>query len=124
MTRRNGRLVYGGRLKEELGTRNESRRFLAELVRSGRAIEIDDAQISAAQAFIEALPRQSDDAHIIALASASGARVLCSSDVALHADFKDAALLSNPRGKVYQNARRKHLRKHHNSCRVAGPRDA
>ena len=51
----------------------------------------------------------SDDEHVIALARASGARLLCSEDQLLHADFRNRDLISGPRGAVYQNATHAHL---------------
>ncbi len=44
---------------------------------------------------------RSDDAHIIALARVSGARLLYSNDHSLQQDFTDHRLVSNPRGKVF-----------------------
>ena len=45
--------------------------------------------------------RQSDDPHILALAVVSGARLLYSNDRLLQHDFKNPALINQPRGKVY-----------------------
>lgn len=45
--------------------------------------------------------RQSDDPHILALAVVSGARLLYSNDRLLQHDFKNLALINQPRGKVY-----------------------
>ena len=61
---------------------------------------------------------QSSDAHVIALAQVSQARLLYSNDKALRGDFKDKALIDNPEGKVYstrldgkfRNAHKKLLR--------------
>jgi len=44
---------------------------------------------------------KSDDAHVVALAIVSGARLLYSKDVDLHEDFKNSKIISDPRGKVY-----------------------
>jgi hypothetical protein len=51
----------------------------------------------------------SDDAHIVALALVSGARLLCSRDGRLHTDFTNPAVIRKPRGKVYQNSSHSHL---------------
>lgn len=51
----------------------------------------------------------SDDPHIVALARVSGARVLCSNDDALCADFKNPRLLAKPRGKIYRYAEHSRL---------------
>ena len=45
--------------------------------------------------------RRSDDPHILALSSVSGARLLYSNDDALQQDFTNSDLLNNPRGRVY-----------------------
>lgn len=46
---------------------------------------------------------KSDDAHILALARISRARILYSYDRALHRDFKNRALI-HPKGQIYQTA--------------------
>ncbi len=43
----------------------------------------------------------SNDLHVLALAQASGARLLYSNDRALQRDFKNKNLIDRPRGKVY-----------------------
>ena len=48
----------------------------------------------------------SNDAHIIALAQISGARLLYSNDKALHEDFGNKRLIDRPRGKVYSTNER------------------
>ena len=44
---------------------------------------------------------KSDDPHIIALALVNGARLLYSNDLALQKDFRNAKLVSKPKGKIY-----------------------
>ena len=44
---------------------------------------------------------QSDDPHVLALAQASGARLLYSNDGPLQDDFRNRRLIDNPRGSVY-----------------------
>ena len=58
---------------------------------------------------------RSDDEHIIALAQVSGARLLYGNDRALQQDFRDAALISRPRGKVYSTLNGKEFTKTHRS---------
>ena len=59
----------------------------------------------------------SNDCHIIALARASGARLLCSDDVKLGEDFKNKKWIDKPRGKIYKNAtHNKLLKKRCNKC--------
>ena len=103
-------LVYGGRLAREYAKTDGIRRVVVGLDRSGGAIRIDDALVEqeTSSAVASGLC-QSDDEHIIGLARAANVRLLCSHDRDLHADFTNRALLSNPRGKVYQNRRHRPL---------------
>jgi hypothetical protein len=59
---------------------------------------------------------RSNDPHVIALARASGARTLCSRDRELHKDFKNPALVNDPRGSVYQSPSHRHLLGHTSGC--------
>lgn len=52
---------------------------------------------------------RSNDAHVLALARVSGARLLYSGDAALMADFKDGKILAKPRGRIYSGAKNKGL---------------
>ena len=47
---------------------------------------------------------RSDDPHVLALARATGARLLHTGDRDLMADFKNKKFLAQPRGKVYSTA--------------------
>ena len=47
---------------------------------------------------------RSDDPHVLALARATGVRLLYTGDADLIADFKDKAFLDRPRGKIYSGA--------------------
>ena len=48
---------------------------------------------------------RSDHIHVIALANASGARLLYTEDKGLMDDFKNKDLISKPRGTVYSRAK-------------------
>ena len=100
-----GMLVYStsGKFARELG--GKARRQLANYGRAGRA------QLIAAERLADEERRlqqrellKSDDPHVLALALASGARLLYTGDKRLVADFKDAKLISKPRGRVYSSA--------------------
>lgn len=98
-------LVYGGRLSREYTKHRACLKFLAQLDRSGRARTVaDDLVDSEEKKLTDAGACVSDDPHIVALAQISGARLLCSHDTDLHADFTSPKLVSSPRGKVYQNS--------------------
>ena len=47
---------------------------------------------------------KSNDPHILALARASGARLVYTGDGKLIADFKNKRLIDGPRGKIYTGA--------------------
>lgn len=115
---KNGCLVFGGRLRQELDNRLNSRKYLAALYRAGRARLIPDSQVRTEE---ERLLRgrlcRSNDPHIIALALISGARTLCSGDRDLQSDFTNRHLICHPRGRVYKSAaNHTHLLCHTPSC--------
>ena len=85
-------------------------KFLRTLEQAGRAKLISDSQVDDEELHVtQNIMIASDDPHILGLARVSGARLLCSHDQALHADFCNASIISNPRGKVYQNASHSNL---------------
>ena len=93
-----------------------------ELNRAGRAALVDEAAIHAAvDSALATGAVRSNDAHVLGLARASGARCLCTSDDTLIADFKDKLIVDKPRGRVYQVACHAQLLRHDASCsRVRG----
>jgi hypothetical protein len=106
---RNGKLVVGGKLRDELFEIENTRRFIIRLIQAGRARNIIE-NVDEETEKVRNLPElKSDDPHIIALAKVSGARILCSHDKALHEDFRNYRIISNPRGHIYQNATHKGL---------------
>ena len=96
-----GKLVVGGKLLREL-ERTPIREWLQQALLAGLAAQPDNGEVDRrTRALEEAKSCQSDDPHVIALAQVSGARLLYSEDNRLQQDFKDPALIDNPRGKVY-----------------------
>jgi hypothetical protein len=115
--RADGCLVFGGQLASELRRVRGGRTYLVQLSRAGRARQIPDAQVDAEeQCVVETGLCRSDDPHVVALARVSGARTLCSHDRDLQRDFKHRALISDPRGKVYQKPGHADLLRHTRSC--------
>ena len=117
-------LVVGGRLRDELeaiGRAAEQIRIWAQAGLVGfvapEEVEAETASVADTGLCV------SDDEHVIALARASGARLLCSEDQLLHADFRNRKLISSPRGAVYQNATHTHLLRHRQGCRFKAPAD-
>ena len=61
----------------------------------GQLRKISSQKLAIAQNQVRDIPRQSNDVHILALALASSARVLCSNDADLRSDFRDRNILPN-----------------------------
>ena len=104
------KMVYGGKLLTEYGRSSKIKSVLRKFDQIGIAQAYDDEKLNIEAKRIRRLQVcRSDDAHIIALAKVSGARLLCSEDGELHEDFRNSRLLSNPRGKVYQTSNHRPL---------------
>jgi hypothetical protein len=118
-----GRLpvVHGGKLTMEFSASRAITARVAELSRAGRAHRFDSALIAReANALVATGQCLSDDPHILALARISGARLVCTQDAALITDFKNRAIISGPRGKVWSATAHSQLRKRFcNECHVA-----
>lgn len=98
-------MVRGGTtLANEYLKINSVWKFILALDKAGKSITVSTASVDKIEKQLIADGKLcSNDAHIIALAQVSGARVLCSHDQNLHTDFCDKKLLDNPRGNVYQS---------------------
>jgi hypothetical protein len=117
--KKDGKLVIGGQLADELSAVRSVTRFIRALSQAGRARLIPAQEVVAEQEriILTGICR-SDDPHVIALARVSGVRVLCSQDVKLHADFKNLELISAPKGAIYQGAKHRRLLRHAKSCQT------
>lgn len=105
LSTKSGRLVIGGRLKDELLTSARFKTWLARAVSLGRAFEIpDDSVARETRRIEEAATLESNDSHVIALARVSRTRLLYSNDRALQRDFK-TGLGEGIRGVIYTTAR-------------------
>ena len=94
-----GCLVSGGKLRYELN-QTSARDWMRQAMLAGRLRNVDDAEVDAKTVELRD-SCNSNDQHIIALAQASGARLLYSNDRALHRDFGNSKFIDKPRGKVY-----------------------
>ena len=105
INRGEGILVAGGKLLQELlGT--SVRRDIEEAFRSGRMKRINDRKIDALTKELQDQKEfKSNDPHVLALAQASGARLLYSNDGDLQKDFGNKGLIDQPRGKIYSTKR-------------------
>ena len=98
-----GSVVYstGGKFAEEIQGR--ARQRLLRYSQAGRARLVPEDRFIDDQNTLEGQIR-SDDPHVLALARATGVRLLYTGDADLIADFKDKAFLDKPRGKIYSGA--------------------
>lgn len=103
-----GCLAVGGEVARELYKDGACRRFVKDLWDAGRAAIFASSLVDAETTAVAALCR-SNDAHVIALARVSGARILCSDDGLLRDDFRDTSLVADPRGRVYRHANHRRL---------------
>jgi hypothetical protein len=115
--RKDGCVVYGGKLARELDRIREGALRLRQLSAAGKAHRMPDVAVSSEEKVVLSLGVcRSNDPHVIALARVSRARVLCSADRNLHADFTNPRLLSKPKGRVYQNANHARILSHTPGC--------
>ena len=98
-----GQLVSGGKLQKELCRASGTFRLWVAAARAAGQLTVfspEDLQ-SQIDHFESHRNRRSNDAHVLALAMASGARLLYTNDEALQRDFRDHTLINNPRGRVF-----------------------
>ena len=101
-----GHLVAGGTLLDELQRSGDFKRWAQAAVNSGRMTFLNKERTANETEDIKrAGGYQSNDAHVLAVARISGARLLYSNDLGLQQDFTNYELVSNPRGRVYQTTR-------------------
>ena len=109
-----GQLVVGGELRRELSRDHRFVRWLGSAIRYGRGRAIPD---EAVEERADDLRRRdickSDDEHVLALAVASGARLLYTNDNSLMDDFRNRNIVPGPPGKIYTTKDRKDFRPAH-----------
>ncbi|MDE0458888.1 MAG: hypothetical protein OXI15_16455 [Chromatiales bacterium] len=98
-----GSVVYStaGKFADEI--RGHARQRLLRYSQAGKAKFVPEDRFIDDQNTLEGQIR-SDDPHVLALARATGVRLLYTGDADLIADFKDKAFLDKPRGKIYSGA--------------------
>ena len=122
-----GQLVVGGELRRELSRDHRFVRWLGGAIRYGRVRTIPD---EAVEERADDLRRRgvckSNDEHVLALAIASGARLLYTNDDLLMDDFRNRNIVPGLPGKVYTIKDRKDFRPAHrkllgmrNLCRAS-----
>lgn len=73
---------------------------MQQAVLAGRIRILDHAEVDARTSELRA-DCVSNDAHVVALAQISGARLLYSNDGDLHKDFGNKTFIDQPRGRIY-----------------------
>ena len=109
-----GRLICGGELQKELmGSSEGFREWARTALNTGKMKNINEEKVKTRMEEIEKKPiRLSNDSHILALAQASGARLLYSNDKDLHKDFKNRDLIS-PAGFIYSTLKGENFTRAH-----------
>ena len=110
LRRRRGKLVYsnGGRFEREMSY--AKKRQFQNYIRAGYTLFVGaDTFVEDERGLRANGSLRSDDAHVLALARESGARLLYTHDGLLIQDFKDKAIIDRPRGKVYSGAQNANL---------------
>ncbi len=111
-----GILVAGGKVSEELGQSEQFREWARSALLAGQGqlrIMDKEAVVRRTEEIKKEGTCRSDGPHVLALAQISGARLLYSNDRDLHQDFRDKALVDNPRGKIYSTLNSGALTKSH-----------
>ena len=115
-----GTLALGGELRNELSDNGRNVGFMTAYRQLRLADRVwEETSDGPVDAETSALQRRgvcrSNDAHVLALALVSGARLLFSNDRRLQDDFKDSRIVNHPRGKVYTTSMRSSVTRVHRS---------
>ena len=122
LDKRRGSLAVGGDLLDELTANGRFREWYARNVQSGLILQISRARIAPIQRRLEREGQcRSNDKHVLALAIASGARLLFTNDNLLMEDFRNRNIVPVQRGRIYITRDRKDVRPAHR--KLLGMRD-
>ena len=112
------KLVVGGELIRELSKSQAFNAWLQAALQFGRAQTIPDEKVEAATRELESQQIcSSNDAHVVALAKVSGARLLFTNDRDLQRDFKNRQILG---GSIYSTLRSQNVTRTHRNL-LKGP---
>ena len=112
ITKGSGRLICGGELLKELKRIEGFREWAKVALDKGKMRNINEGEVRTKMAQIQKESILSNDPHILALAQASGARLLYSNDKDLHKDFKNRDLIS-PAGFIYSTLKGENFTRAH-----------
>lgn len=108
------KLVVGGKLRDELSEYSNFKQWLQQALIAGLARESPNPAVNAET---ERLQSQnickSDDAHVLALARVSGARLLFTNDQVLQSDFGNPQIIGGVRGRIYTTSVHQNVSKTH-----------
>ena len=106
LSSRRGQLVVGGDLLHELSANSAFLTWFRTAIGSARVRQVGSGALGPHLDELAGKNCKSNDQHVLALAAASGARLLYTNDRALMDDFRNPAILSNP-GRVYTTGKSK-----------------
>ena len=111
LSTKNGKLVYTNyeTFAIELNNAPKMKEWFTKRRRSNKIKLINAQEVMQQEKLLKNVHVKSNDQHIIALARASGAKVLISDDQSLCDDFTNRKLIAG--GKIYKNQTHKHLLK-------------
>ena len=101
-----GQLVVGSDLLRELSGNSAFLTWFRTAINSARVRQVASDALAPHLDELASKACKSNDKHVLALAAASGARLLYTNDRALMNDFRNGAILPNP-GKVYTTGKSK-----------------
>ena len=100
-----GTLALGGKLRQELSDDGRNQNFMkvyGQLRLNGRVRDVTDSVVDAeTETLTTAKICRSNDAHVLALARVSGARLLYTNDQYLQDDFNNPQIINEPRGLIF-----------------------
>ncbi len=102
---RTAQVVHGGHLTDEYGPNVKARLRMLDQIGGVRVLPDAEVRSKTAELLASGLCL-SDDPHVLAVAWVSKARLLCSDDDLLTADFKNPRLLPKPRGNVCHSSKK------------------
>jgi hypothetical protein len=118
---RNGALIIGGKLSDELGRSPDLMKFLVGLSRAGRNVLLrlnDEAVRVRTKMLVAAKACKSNDQHVVAIIQMTGCSLVYSMDRKLHKDLQNRKLIGHAVS-IYQSIDHGHLLV---ECRCLGRR--
>jgi len=112
ITSGNGKMVFGGsKYKKELNRMKSYLKFIKELSKAGKCINVDDSAVDKIQNEIKNKHRDFNDYHIVAIIIVSKVRIICTKDKKAIPWFKNSDLYPSDvkKPKIYTSKRNRNL---------------